>query len=1152
MVYIERIKLKRFKSFRHADIPLSKGFVCLAGPNGCGKSNLLDSIRFAFGENSLKSLRAKKVSDLIMQGADKAEIYLHLNGEKRYEVKRAIRNDGKTLYKLDGKRMTRTAVLDALRPYKVEIGEHNVIAQGEVERIIELNPKERREIIDKVAGISEFEDKKKESLNELSKVEQKVNDATIVMKEREGFLLELEKEKNDALKHMELSSELRKLKGSLIYHEMQKADNEHSKVTKKYLELKNQEEEVKKRVEEIEKRIRELEEKKFAITRSINEKGEREKTTLVAEIEELKTAINLGVGNKEQKEREIERIKHRIKALEEERGSLEVKALELKGGMDKTGNEVSEIEKQMLQFIDEKDSASKGAESLQKKFYETKMKISKLSSEIGARKDSLNKLELEKSKIETSIELKEKELKRITESMGSKGELRKDELLKNEEELKETQQEIIKEIDSLFEKEKQLNEKIPSLEKKLFELKEKNMGIASKLQSVKEAPESQGVSTVLELRDKGVLKGIYGTVSELCKFSEEFSIAVEAAAGARLNYIIVEDVNTAAKAIESLKQKKAGRCTFLPLNVKASPIREEVKELEKNEGVKGLLVDLVQFNPSYYNPFHYVFGDTLVIDDMKAGKKIGIGKVRMVTLEGDLFESSGAITGGVFKQRVSLQKERNELERLSKEIEEIKNERDGAFGELYSIREFMGKKRREKSEIDVKLKEIEIEFKHMEENARKEKENMEKIISSAELLKKEIEESRKELAVKLKAIESDRKEFEVLEKTYSEISKGLDVEKEEEFKRKMGEFEKQLGEFNLNKSNLQAKFAKASAELDVVKQRALRNSEESESLRKELNGFKRDIGEIEVSIASNSKKHEEKVAKIKGVSEELEKFFDERNAIEKQIEQIAMEKGKCGFNYEKFIKDITRLEVQKGTLETRLADLKAEYESYTDVQPIEGKREEFETKLSEIEQALAALGNVNLKAPEIYEQRVKDIKEIKEKVEKLADERRAIQNMIDEIEGKKAAIFIETFKVINENFKKLFGYIFKGEGSMLLENPQDIFNSGLMVKVSKEGRENKYLESMSGGEKALITLLFIFAIQMYKPAPFYILDEADAALDEENSLKLSQLLKELSKTTQFLVVTHNDAILSSADIALGVTMTKEGSKIVGVEFAKVK
>lgn len=1147
MVFIERIKLKRFKSFRYADIPLSKGFVCLAGPNGSGKSNICDAIRFALGENSLKSLRAKKIADLITHGSEKAEIYVQFNGDKKHELKRAIRKDGKTLYKLNGRRMTRTSVLEELGRIGVSVGNHNIIAQGEVERIVDINPKERREIIDGVAGISEFEEKKKEALAELAKVEQKINDATIVLKEREGFLVELEKEKNDALKYNEINAGLRKYRGSLLFIELKKVEKEFVRVTNKYLELKGQEEEVNKKVAEIDAKIKQLEERKNEITRQINEKAEREKSSLVAEVEQLKTAINLAIGSKEQKEREAERLKQKLSSLEDEKISLNARMIQLSEESAGLKEKISDVERQIIAFLNERDKASEG-KALGKEFYEAKLKSSNILKQLDERRGRMRGLELEMEKLTSRKQFVEMELKRLEAQVPPERKERQNEIQEELEELRKLSGQIDEQLASLFERERELNQKLPTTEKMLLEIKEKYVAIASKLEAIKESAQNQGVKAVLELRDKKMLPGVYGTVGELCSFDEQYANAIEAAAGNRLNYIVVEDVDTAAKAIEYLKKTKAGRCTFIPLDVKAHFVSEEQRELGRKEGSKGFLVEVVSFDARYSNVFQFVFGDTLLIDDIEAGKRIGIGKVRMVTMEGDLLEVSGAITGGVIRRVPSSLKEKAEAERLSSQLEAIKAERDEILNALYSIREEMGKKRKEKSELEVKIKGLELELSHINEREERERKGREEHLKALSALKQEAEKCSKEIDEKQAEMERVRGEVGELEKLVEEASRQIDAEKEEQFKKKMEEFEKQLNDFNSTKASYEAQLAKCTAELEVMRKRAQGVDEESDSLRKELNKLKSEIKELEASLELNSKSYEEKSAKIKNISADLERLFEERNGTEREIEALALEKGKSGFNYEKFFKDLARYEVMKSNLETRLADLKTECASYQDIEQVPGTKEEIEAKIAEGEQQLAALGNVNLKAPELYEEKSRDIKEIKEKVQKLDEERKAVQNMIEEIEKKKAAIFMETFEAVRNNFRKLFGYAFEGEGDLVLQNPTSPLESGLQIQVKTEKGETKFIESLSGGEKSLLTLLFVFAIHMCKPAPFYLLDEADASLDKENSLKLSKLLKELSKDTQFIVVTHNDAVLTSADTAIGVTRTREGSKIVGVQF----
>ncbi|MCX6777783.1 MAG: AAA family ATPase, partial [Candidatus Micrarchaeota archaeon] len=287
--------------------------------------------------------------------------------------------------------------------------------------------------------------------------------------------------------------------------------------------------------------------------------------------------------------------------------------------------------------------------------------------------------------------------------------------------------------------------------------------------------------------------------------------------------------------------------------------------------------------------------------------------------------------------------------------------------------------------------------------------------------------------------------------------------------------------------------------------------------------------------------------KMREISSEIERLFGKRNELEKKIEERAVEMGKNSHSYERATKEMNEIAVGKATNETKLVDLKSEFESYRDVTLLQAGREELQQKLSSAEADIAAIGNVNMRAPEIYEERVRDIQEVKGKVAKLAEEKKAIENVIGEIDTKKAAVFMDTFNKVNDNFRKLFSYIMPGEAFLYLDSPSDLFNSGLHIKVRFEKNE-RILEAMSGGEKALVTLLLIFAMHMYRPAPFYILDEVEAALDKQNSKKLADLLKTLAKNTQLIVVTHNDQVLASADMALGVTKTAEGSKIVGIDL----
>jgi len=359
--------------------------------------------------------------------------------------------------------------------------------------------------------------------------------------------------------------------------------------------------------------------------------------------------------------------------------------------------------------------------------------------------------------------------------------------------------------------------------------------------------------------------------------------------------------------------------------------------------------------------------------------------------------------------------------------------------------------------------------------------------------------------------------------------------------------QKKLQSLHAERSGLEAQLAGKKEEMERLVRELSEKNAGAKAAQQAFAECKKEMSELTENISKSQKTLKEKEEKLSELSAASQKLLAKLTELEGQIKDVAAQLGKVKAEEEKKNREMSSLEASRQVTEQRLADLKAELEQYAGVPTIEASRAELEELARASHAKMEALGAVNLRAPEIYEQKKKEIDDVKGRVESLSGEKNAVLRMMDEIDAKKRAIFISTFTSVNDNFKKLFGFTFKGEGTLLLEKPSSPFEGGLHVKVREENRD-KYLESMSGGEKSLIALMFIFAIQMHKAAPFYILDEADAALDKENSKKLADLIKQLAGKTQFIVVTHNDTVLSNADIALGVTRTEDGSKIVGVQL----
>ncbi|MEM4348538.1 MAG: chromosome segregation SMC family protein [Candidatus Anstonellaceae archaeon] len=1123
MVYIKGLKFRGFKSFRRAEASFPKGFVCLAGPNGSGKSNITDGIRFALGESSLKALRAKKVSDLINTSCSFGEVTLFIDGEKQYEVKRAIKVDGKdvkTQYKINGRRSTRMLVLEELRQYGLESGTHNIIAQGQVERIIEMSAKERRQIIDSIAGISEYDAKKQEALSELAKVDEKINEANLVLGERQIALSELEKQKAEAISFLEAQENFRKAKASLVSAEYSKLNKQHSEIIQKHSEVSAQVAELEHQIAVLSSRLNELTLQKKSITEKIASSASRE--TALDQIADLKEQIGADSATLSAHQKEEKRLQLANEEILKQIDSCRKFQKELLLQFQEIEKKLAEVEKEIAKW------ESYGGASLSQTNQITQ-ELESISAQIVSLKEQKASSEALLASAEKMLFMKKQEKERLSAALGSFSE----DKLSGEAEIYRKEIAALQEkLDSLFESEKKINHSLPELEKQLFAAKDK---VATLRASIAPMHFSSALKLIEELKQSGA-KGIFGQVSSLISCDAKYVLAVEAAAGQRLSYIVVDTPSTALKVIEKLKESKAGRCTFIPLSLPQTK-QEEVPA--KQAGLLGRLADFIQYDPSFEPVINYVFGDTLLFDKAENAKKFGYGKYRMVTLDGELFERSGTISGGFTRPSYM---SKSALEKAEAEAEELKKQKDALFARLYSIREEMSLLRKQKAEAEIKLKGIEIEMK----NAQEKKESKKKIEAAILQTESELNSAEKEISQHKQTIKSIDEKIALLAKQHSLLKATLQQE-QEKIKKEDSEANKKLRELHSLRSSLQAQLQAKMQEREKAAKSEAELLSRKEETKKQLSECQNSIARLEAEIQEKMKLLKEIEAKLSEMSAANSKLMAKLKEIEDQATEIAQQAGKLKAEMDKKSKESMELEIRRQTIETRLVDLKAALEEFTGIQTIDASRQELEALMKKSEEIMNSLPSVNLKAPQLYEQKKAEIEEIKTRVASLNAEKNAVFSMIDEIEAKKRSIFLSTFASINSNFKKIFSYIFKGEGSLILENTTNPFESGLYIKV-REGNHEKYLDSMSGGEKSLLALLFIFSIQMYKAAPFYILDEADAALDKENSKKLAELLRQLSSNTQFIVVTHNDTLLSYADVVLGVTRTEEGSKIVGVQL----
>ncbi|MFA5930449.1 MAG: chromosome segregation SMC family protein [Candidatus Micrarchaeia archaeon] len=1126
MVYIKGLKFRGFKSFRRAEASFVNGYVCLAGPNGSGKSNVTDGIRFALGEGSLKALRAKKVAELVNTSCKVAEVTLFIDGERQFEIKRAINSEGKTLYRINGKRSTRTLVMEELRQYGMEAGSHNIIAQGQVQKIVEMNAKERRQIIDGTAGIAEFDQKKAEALGELGAVEQKITEASIVLGEREANLSILEREKNDALAFTDSQTNFRRAKASM-------ANAEHAKLNKSFTDAVQRHAAAKEALDEIAKqsavlsgRISELEAAKKPIMEKIGSSASRE--AALAEIQEIKVSIGSGNATLSERKKELSKLEAGQKSSDSQLSSIKKAQKETEGKAAEISSQLEKLGQQIF-GLEAAPGVQPGGAS-----QEIAKRLEFITSEIMSLKEQRASVETSVSEKEKSLEGRREELQRMSSVLGT------DEDARQEGEKGVLEKEVLshqRALDALFDSEKQLNRQLPDLDRKLLSTKERAATLRA---NISPSAGSLALRAVEEMKSGG-MRGIFGTVSSLVSCDAKYTTAIEAAAGQRLNYVVVDGTDTAISAIERLKAQKSGRCTFIPLDM--PPRREDsgaASSAQKAAGCLGSLIEFVKYDAVYKKAMEYAFSETLLFDTVQSAKKAGVGKARMVTVEGELLERSGIITGGA--QKGSLLS-KGALDKLEAEAAAIEAERKEIYSRLYSIREEMSAKRKEKADAEVKLRGMEIEMESItahRESRKLAREAISEIDGAIKASEKEIAGLRK------RAAEISSKLEEAMSQHTREKEKQAAAE--ESAKKADSAAQKRLQALLSQRSSLEAQLSARNEEAGRLSSELSAKKSEADEAAKSLVACKKDMLEFAEKISQSEKALKEKEAHLSEISAASQKLMGKLSELESQVKDVATQLGKIRGEEDKRNREMVALDANRQIIEQRLSDIKAELDQYSGVPTIDASRAELEELARNSQAKMDALGNVNLRAPELYDQKKKDIDDVKSRVESLSGEKNAVLHMMDEIDARKRAIFLSTFTSVNDNFRKLFGFAFKGgEAALILEKPSSPFEGGLHVKVREENRD-KYLDSMSGGEKSLVALMFIFAIQMHKAAPFYILDEADAALDKENSKKLADLIKQLSGKTQFIVVTHNDTVLSNSDVALGVTRTEDGSKIVGVQL----
>lgn len=1163
-MYIKQLEIDNFKSFANkAEIPLLKGFTTVSGPNGSGKSNIIDSIMFALGLRTGSALRIENLSDFITTFNNKNEAMVKVtfgdvDGDKELTVARRIKKNNQgfaSTYYLNDKVDTLTNIRSILEKYNITPNSYNVMMQGDVNSIVMCSSKARRGIIDEIAGVADFDRRIDQATNELKTVEQRVEAAALILSEVEKTLEQLKAEREVALKYKKLQEEKTGLESQIstvkFFDLKRNLELAHENILQSNKKLK--EEQANKT--DLDEKIKLINEKYKELDAKLKEQGEDERnrlkdsqSDLSARIQTKKNAIDYSETQIQKGLQSIENAKNGIqqfkKKIEDERlniklshdkiGIIEGQLKEKKDELTKKLADISGLSSTADKYIQERNDVSRQLDSL-------KDKDNSLLQESLQKENEYKNLKKELDEAKTFIEQAEKAKANFGDDKSLK-ELQVSDLKKEMEELKELQLKTMQDLDDAKTAIQDYDHDVKVAYRKFTDMEAQRRAVSASGSSIP-------ITTVMNAK----LEGVHAPLMQLGTVDEEYSLALDIAFGGRLAHIVVDDTHAAYVAMELLNSTRVGKATFIPLNkVKKAPSK---LQLPKNKGVIDFAINLVDFDDMYLDAFFYAVGDTLIVEDVEAAEQL-IGKYRMVTLDGKLYEKSSAITGGYIKKSMfgfgqnddkELEAAKAKLDELQKKYEESVIRQKGLEEKLEKIRAAYTSSYTEYSKSNIELNNMSSQF-----------ENSQKLLEVKKSFVKENSSKEQKLALELDKIESKRVELAdqiaQFQDKLAELDNLLNDKDLKDLKEKTQGLEDDIRNLNNNLMNVNNEIQgfnnniKFNEQLIISKEEDIKNiTKNNESLEKDKETYKQEINQLEEQLNTLS----DKIAVIDAKIGELVKQKEE---IHKSLVDLQTNSAVKASEIDRINEQIESFKARRRELEPQLKEA-TEFLQNSGVEvdkltPVEISIDELNAKIQRLDKKMQELGDVNMRAIVSYEEKAARKEELDTQIKTLTTERQSILDKMNGFEQQKKEAFMTTFNAINENFKDIYHQLSEGEGRLILENEKDPLSAGMTIEAKpRDKTTNNKLGALSGGEKALTALALVFAIQKYLPAPFYALDEVDASLDTMNVERIADMVKKQSSDTQFLVVSHRRPMIEAASRTIGVTQKEKGkTKVTGVKI----
>ena len=1171
-MYLKEIEIQGFKSFADkTKIVFDQGVTAVVGPNGSGKSNITESLRWALGESSVKSLRGGKMPDVIFAGTESrkplnyASVVVTLDNEDGFikdagqviKVERHIYRSGDSEYRIDGKKVRLRDIHDLFLDTGLGRDSFSIISQGKVEEIFNSKPEERRAIFEEAAGVLKYKTRRKETESKLQQTQDNLDRLEDIIYELDNQIKPLAKQAENARKFLDLDGQRKtiyldvlvaqikenKAELELTEEELTQVQELLTSYYQKREELEEENQSLKKKRQDLQAEMAKDQGSLMDLTSLISD---LERKLALSKLESEQVALN-----QQEAQARLASLEDKRKALSKEKAEKEANLEQLEKSLAENNKELNRLEAELLAFSDDPDQM---IEILRERF------VALLQEEA----DVSNQLTRIENELENSRQLSQKQadqLEKLKEQLATA----KEKASQQQAELETAKEQVLKLLADYQASAKEQEEQKVSFQaqqSQLFDRLDSLKNKQARAQSLENILRNHsnfyaGVKSVLQEKDR--LSGIVGAVSEHLTFDVHYQTALEIALGASSQHIIVEDENAATKAIDFLKRNRAGRATFLPLTtIKDRTISSQNQDaIASSPGFLGMADELVTFDTRLEAIFKNLLATTAIFDTVEharaAARQVRY-QVRMVTLDGTELRTGGSYAGGANRQNNSIFI-KPELEQLQKEIT--------------------------KEETDLRSEEATLKTLQDE---------MAVLTERLEAIKSQGEQARIQEQGLYLAYQQTNQQVEELETLWKLQEEELNRLSEGDWQADKEKCQERLATIASEKQNLEAEIEEIKSNKNAIQERYQNLQEQvaqARLLKSELQGQKRyevtdierlgkELDNLDIEQEEIQRLLQEKVDNLEKVDTDLlsqqaeeaktqktnlqqgliRKQF-ELDDIEGQLDDIASHLDQARQHNEEWIRKQTRAEAKKEKVSERLRYLQAQltdqYQiSYTAALEKAHELEDLnlaEQEVKELEKAIRSLGPVNLDAIDQYEEVHNRLDFLNSQRDDILSAKNLLLETITEMNDEVKERFKSTFEAIRESFKVTFKQMFGGGQADLILTEGDLLTAGVEISVQPPGKKIQSLNLMSGGEKALSALALLFSIIRVKTIPFVILDEVEAALDEANVKRFGDYLNRFDKDSQFIVVTHRKGTMAAADSIYGVTMQESGvSKIVSVKL----